>query len=399
MEDYIKDKDDAPVASKTNNIVSQCISKLCRICSSTGLININTVQHPRMLSVKPSSDIQNWDVPIKTMIAEISNEEVSLKEKSFRANCCNYFIILFKFKVTPDDGLPQHVCTHCLYYLHHAYELRLKIRNTSSSLKETLKIATENSIQLEETKINPQNITMQELELSDEENSEEMHFYNLFKDADLKITMPKKMQIHDRLMEHKCESCKQRVLSIKSLHEHESNCMIHCLDTFYSAVYQLYSQRITEKISFQEYTLRAMKLISEVQKKLDKFAKDKKINLEAICDEPIKIVTEAPIKMETPKRYFTSPGALLPIAYETPHRIFTSPGEALPIQYESPNRFYNNPVAALSIQVETSMRTYIAPISPVVMKPPGNLQYTHDGRPIRGRWSSSPDNGYYSNNP
>lgn len=77
MEDYIKDKDDAPVALKTNNIVSNCISKLCRICSSSGLININTVQHPRMLSVKPSSDILNWDVPIKTMIAEISNEEVS----------------------------------------------------------------------------------------------------------------------------------------------------------------------------------------------------------------------------------------------------------------------------------------------------------------------------------
>ena len=81
MEDYIKDKVDEPLASKTINIVSQCISKLCRICSSTGLINIDTVQHPRMLSVKPSSDILNWDIPIKTMIAEISNEEVRYKEK------------------------------------------------------------------------------------------------------------------------------------------------------------------------------------------------------------------------------------------------------------------------------------------------------------------------------
>ncbi|CAO1425056.1 unnamed protein product [Diamesa tonsa] len=374
MEDYIKDKVDEPLTSKTNNIVTQCISKLCRICSSTGLININTVQHPRMLSVKPSSDILNWDVPIKTMIAEISNEEV-----------------------TADDGLPQHVCTHCLYYLHHAYELRLKIRNTSSSLKETLKIATENSIQLEETKINQQNITIQELELSDDENSEEMHFYQLFKDADLKITMPKKMQIHDRLVEQKCESCKQRVLSLKSLNEHENNCMIHCLDTFYSAVYQLYSQRITEKISFQEYTLRAMKLISEVQKKLDKFAKDKKIDMEAICDEPIKVVTAPPIQMETPKRYFTSPGATFPIAYEAPQRFFTSPVATLPIQYESPNRYFRNPASGFSIRVETSMRTSISSISPAVM--PGYSQYTNDGRPIRGRWNSSPDNGYYSNNP
>ena len=76
MDFYIKDKDDVSVASNVNS-VTQCISKLCRICSSTGLININSVQHPRMLSVKPSSDIQKWDVPIKTMIAEISNEEVS----------------------------------------------------------------------------------------------------------------------------------------------------------------------------------------------------------------------------------------------------------------------------------------------------------------------------------
>ncbi|CAO1426373.1 unnamed protein product [Diamesa serratosioi] len=386
MEDYIKDKD---VASKVNS-VSQCISKLCRICSSTGLININTVQHPRMLSVKPSTDVQKWDVPIKTMISEISNEEVF-----------------------SDDGLPQHVCTHCLYYLHHAYELRLKIQNTSSSLKETLKIATENSIQLEETKINQQNITIQELELSDEENSEEMHFYNLFKDADLKISLPKKMQIQDRLVEHKCESCKQRVLSIKSLKEHENNCMIHCLDTFYSAVYQLYSQRITEKISFQEYTLRAMKLISEVQKKLDKFAKDKKIDLEAICDEPIKIMTEARVKIETPKRYFSSPGTNFTIKYETPKRFLTSPGALLPnrreslnsfftspvttssVQQETPNRFFTSPIMTLPVQVETPKRFNVSPV--VIMSNKSNN--INDGRPIRGRWSSSPDNGYYSNNP
>ena len=251
---------------------------------------------------------------------------------------------------------------------------------------------------MEETKINQQNITIQELELSDDENSEEMHFYKLFKDADLKISMPKKMQINDRLVEQKCESCKQRVLSVKSLNEHENNCMIHCLDTFYSAVYQLYSQRITEKISFQEYTLRAMKLISEVQKKLDKFAKDKKIDVEAICDEPIKIVTAPPIKMETPKRYFTSPGGTFPIVYETPKRFLSSPSATLPIQYESPKRYFQNPATGFSIQVETSMRTIMSPISPVVMLP-GNLQSTHDGRPIRGRWNSSPDNGYYSNNP
>ena len=255
-------------------------------------------------------------------------------------------------------------------------------------MKETLKIATENSIVLEETNIKQHNITMLELELSDDENSEEMHFYNLFKDADLKITMPKKMQIHDRLVEHKCESCKQRVLSIKSLNEHENNCMIHCLDTFYSTVYQLYSQRITEKISFQEYTLRAMKLISKVQKKLDLFAKDKKIDMEAICDEPIKIVTDVP-KMETLKRYFTSPNANFTINYETPMRFFSSPSATLPNRYESPSK---SPGTTLP-QLETSMRLFT---SPVVTMP---KNYYNDGRPIRGRVNSSPDNGYYSNNP
>ena len=57
------------------------IHKLCRICTSNGLISIKSRITKSMLKVKPSGDKNNWEVPISKIIAEISGEKVSKKNR------------------------------------------------------------------------------------------------------------------------------------------------------------------------------------------------------------------------------------------------------------------------------------------------------------------------------
>lgn len=52
------------------------LKKLCRVCSSNGLISISSHLTPKLFSMKPSGDMRHWQVPISKIIAEVSGEKV-----------------------------------------------------------------------------------------------------------------------------------------------------------------------------------------------------------------------------------------------------------------------------------------------------------------------------------
>lgn len=65
----------------TNEAIDK-IKGLCRICSSNGLISIQSKINVNNLKVRMNSgDLQNWDAPISKLIADISGQEVSWREE------------------------------------------------------------------------------------------------------------------------------------------------------------------------------------------------------------------------------------------------------------------------------------------------------------------------------
>lgn len=93
------DKIDEQLASGVNQ-TNASIRKLCRICTSNGLISIQTTMNRCNLKFKPSGDQGSWDIPISQIIAKISGEEVrnsSLACFFFQFN--NLIILRFHLKM------------------------------------------------------------------------------------------------------------------------------------------------------------------------------------------------------------------------------------------------------------------------------------------------------------
>lgn len=170
-------------------------------------------------------------------------------------------------------------------YLQHAYQMRLKIVSNTSNLKLALEIAKEESVLLEDAQIDQSRITKREVDEWNDDAVEESHFYNQFQGANIQVSstpmVPKQV---DRAIEYKCPSCKKRVMSISSLNDHMEVCGIRVLDTFFSELQSIYSQRLTDKLTTTEYIAHGIKLVYDTNKRLQQIAKKKKIDTNAISD-------------------------------------------------------------------------------------------------------------------
>jgi hypothetical protein len=84
LEDIEEEK---PEENKTTTIDPETqeffdsLKKLCRICGSNGLININALVTRASLKFPPSGDIRLWEVPISNVIEDISGEKVTKIKK------------------------------------------------------------------------------------------------------------------------------------------------------------------------------------------------------------------------------------------------------------------------------------------------------------------------------
>ena len=133
---------------------STSVKYLCRVCTGKGLISIESNKLPENLF------IQNkfiWQTPVKDMIQLISGEPVD-----------------------SDDDLPQFICTVCLFYLHHSWELRQNIIKNSLNLRAALELSSDSSADYK-AKLKVETATQREIRLDEEESLEEQRLYQLQK--------------------------------------------------------------------------------------------------------------------------------------------------------------------------------------------------------------------------
>lgn len=79
QQDKIEDEASAAIASNNQdkqNETSAAIWNLCRVCSSSGLINIKSPIPRISLKLWPPGDARKWEKPINEILAAISGEEV-----------------------------------------------------------------------------------------------------------------------------------------------------------------------------------------------------------------------------------------------------------------------------------------------------------------------------------
>lgn len=66
------------IPKSSNSPLAENIHSLCRVCSSKGFININSVLTDKLRIITPiRSDKKSWQKPISRIIAEVSGEDVS----------------------------------------------------------------------------------------------------------------------------------------------------------------------------------------------------------------------------------------------------------------------------------------------------------------------------------
>lgn len=176
----------------------------------------------------------------------------------------------------------------------------MRIRATASNLREVIKISCQEPIDLEEKQIDQTRHTKREVLDFNEEIEEEKHFYELFQGSNLKISQPK--QTKDSVLEYKCPSCKQRLMSVSSLNAHMDNCIIHTLETFFSQFYHLYNMKATSKIPKLDYIFRALRLIDSVNQNVQKYIIDHKIDIKAISQDVPTFICTASVVPPSPQK-------------------------------------------------------------------------------------------------
>lgn len=184
--------------------------------------------------------------------------------------------------------------------------MRQQIRQNTENLLQVQRVADEESLGLE-ARLDQTRITKREIAESNDEAKEEKHFYETFKDANIKIT-PNALKFTARAIEQKCPSCKKRVLSVKALNDHMDLCETSILDTFFSSFKTIYSKRITEALTTKEFCLQAIRLVYDAKKKLSKIVEAKKINVSAISSYiPLEAPAPPPPSTSRETRNYQSP--------------------------------------------------------------------------------------------
>ncbi|CRK89899.1 CLUMA_CG003631, isoform A [Clunio marinus] len=240
----------------------ESVKNLCRVCSSKGFISISSNITRNYFKIRPSSDKRLWNKTIGEIIAEVSGE-----------------------KVSPNDTLPQFICQHCLGYLQHAFEMRLRIRSNAANLRTCLAEKEGESLHLETSQIDQRKITKREIEELEDETNEDGHFIDQFHGANITISSNPYKPTVNRVLEHNCPSCKKRMMSVQSLNEHTEVCEISILDSFFTSFKQIYTLRFRFQITTKEFVLHAIKMIIDTHNKLKQIIEINNIDTNSITTE------------------------------------------------------------------------------------------------------------------
>jgi hypothetical protein len=168
--------------------------------------------------------------------------------------------------------------------------MKLKIKSNAEDLKASLELAQgQESLNCPNKHNYSNSINNIEIKQEQEEIAEESYLYNSFKDMNIEILHVGPSEEPDRIQESKCYACKQRFLDLESYESHTENCLINHLDKFYLDSEELLREKVTEKISYNEYILRSIQSIRNISKRLFDFKYKKPIkasdNLHSSCEE------------------------------------------------------------------------------------------------------------------
>lgn len=144
-------------------------------------------------------------------------------------------------------------------------------------------LATNESITLDQ-KIDVKRVTKREVEETKEEEIEEGHFYEVFRNSNVQINSQNRASM-ERIIEQKCGGCNARLMSVKSLNQHTQKCEMVTLNSFFSDLQNLYSMQAQNRISSIEFIHRAFKLIFDTTKNLQRLVRENGINVKAVTSE------------------------------------------------------------------------------------------------------------------
>lgn len=162
--------------------------------------------------------------------------------------------------------------------------MRLKIKETTASLRMSLMVADNESFNLDQ-KIDIKRVTKREVDQINEQHHEEGHFFEAFRGTNIEISSGSQNRTVERAVEQKCLGCFARLLSVQALNNHTQNCENIALNNFFTDFKQLYSQQMAKELTNVEFVLLAFKLIFDTTKKLQKIAKAKGINVNAVTSQ------------------------------------------------------------------------------------------------------------------
>lgn len=162
--------------------------------------------------------------------------------------------------------------------------MRLKIRSNTANLRLAKSLACERSLLLEQSICKPCTDNKREIDLDQEELFEDAKFLATFKNANISIANgPTATKRSEKLTEHKCETCKKRMMTQESLAEHQKVCEMRIISSFDAQFRYLIGMIHVQRITTNEFVLRTIKLIFDTQKDLAKIVSKTDINVNSIA--------------------------------------------------------------------------------------------------------------------
>lgn len=148
-----------------------------------------------------------------------------------------------------------------------------------------LQISDDSSLTLDQS-IDIKRVTKREVEDVKQEQSEECHLEETFRGRNIKISsgMAQNRTV-ERAIEQKCPGCFARLMSCKSLNEHMQICENIALNKFFTNLQKLFSQKNAKELTNVEFVLYSFKLIFDTTKNIQKIAKAKGINVNAVSSQ------------------------------------------------------------------------------------------------------------------
>lgn len=164
--------------------------------------------------------------------------------------------------------------------------MRLQMRAYSATVRFYIDLAKNEPRQAAEAEFSQSaKTTKMEINEFEDEINDESHFQSHFEGAAISIAPSTSKQFSQRVIEHKCQSCNKRVMSITSLNKHLEQCEMSIFGTLYSQFQNLYKMKVASTLTTIEFIRHAIKVVFDTHRKIQEIVRIKNIDVSAITSE------------------------------------------------------------------------------------------------------------------